>query len=98
MSTTTALIITTVLVFSALAATWQVMRDRHEESERDRIVADARSGVRTVTVTEWVTAGYIDAIAAEDPDLLDGFERLDDSFRERLRAAAIPEQREEEDR
>jgi hypothetical protein len=82
------------------AVTYGAVRALREPSERNRIVAEARarSAVRTVSVTEWVTAGYIDALAAEDPELIAGFERLDDAARERLRDAAIPEQREEEDR
>ncbi|MCZ4514530.1 hypothetical protein O3Q52_41655 [Streptomyces sp. ActVer] len=100
MSDSQALVIATVLVFSALAGVWQVMRARQAESERDRIVAEARAhaAVRTVSVTEWVTAGLVDALAAEDPELIAGFERLDDAAHEELRDAAIPEQREEEDR
>lgn len=90
-------------ILVAVVLGWQAIRAmRDEPSERDRIVAAARDrlATRPGPVTEWADVPwlqiledaeeYVDQLAVFDPELAAGFDRL--------RAAAIPEQREEEDR
>lgn len=93
MSTESALIITTVVCFGVLLCAWRVVHALQEESERDRIVAEARDATSTGDMP-WLqiledAEEYVDQYAVFDPELADSFDRL---------PAVIPLQREEEDR
>jgi hypothetical protein len=74
-TTAAALTVAVVLTVSLPAAWWQIRRAARHESERDRLIAAHDVGPDNLRLLE-DTDAYLDRIAAGDPELNAGLDRL----------------------